>query len=288
VRHVGIMRVVRDRFHPLYHARQVPVIRTMLAGADKAVWTRLEGIEWPVRVRVVRHASYLVRSTAPERKIAALACALVDVLPIARFCDVGANFGYYAWLLKSRSPDLAVDLVEPEPENLELIDATLARTALSDVVVHPVAASYLSGRAVFQRDLVSGATGSLEPASDSFAGRHWRSSASTEVATSTLDDLLSDKVDLLKIDVEGHEERALSGARALLARDSPVVLFECYHGIHAAPAVLRRLGYELYDAELFTEPTTVTTNYLAVPPTLRDRIPELRDAWRSSDVETRQ
>jgi FkbM family methyltransferase len=276
------MRAVRDRVHPLYHARRVPVIRAALAGVDIAVWAKLEGIEWPVRVRAVRHASYLVRSATPEREMAALACAVVDVLRIGCFCDVGANFGYYAWLLKSRSPGLEVDLVEPESENLKLIDATLARTPLAGVSVHRVAASDVSGRAAFERDVVSGATGTLGPASESFARRYWRTSASTEVSTCTLDSLLADGVDLLKIDVEGHEERVLSGASALLERDSPVLLFECFHGIHAAPAVLRALDYELYDAECFAEPTAATTNYLAVPAAVRDRIPELRDAWRSS------
>ena len=65
----GITRAVRDRFHPLYHARRVPLIRAALAGVDIAVWAKLEGIEWPVRVRAVRHASYLVRSATPEREI---------------------------------------------------------------------------------------------------------------------------------------------------------------------------------------------------------------------------
>ncbi len=276
----GIVRTVRERFHPLYHARRVPVIRAALASIDFAVWARLDGIEWPVRVRAVRHASYIVRAATPEREIAVLACAVVDVLRIRRFCDVGANFGYYAWLLKSHSPDLEVDLVEPESENLKLIDATLARTPLPGVTVHRVAASDASGRARFQRDPVSGATGTLDVGSESFARRHWRTSASTEVSTRTLDSLLADGVDLLKIDVEGHEEQVFKGASALLERDSPVLLFECFHGSHAAPAVLRALSYELYDAECFAEPTAATTNYLAVPATLRERIPELRDKWR--------
>ncbi len=275
------MRSLRDQFHPLYHARRVPLLRAALVRLDTAAWARMEGVDWPVRVRIVRHASYLARSTVPEREIAALACAIVDILPINRFGDIGANFGYYTWLLKSHSPGLGVDLVEPEPENLELIDATLARTPLPNVRIHRVAASDVIGYAPFQRDVVSGATGTLGCADDSFAKRHWGTSASTEVATSTLDELLVDGVDLLKIDVEGYEESALAGASALLARDTPVVLFECFHGSNAAPAALQRLDYELFDAERFAEPTAATTNYLAIPASVRGSIPELRTAWRS-------
>lgn len=278
---VGIVRSVRDRFHPLYHARRIAPVRAALASIDKPTWAELEDIDWPVRVRVIRHASYFVRSAAPEREIAALACALVEVLPIARFGDVGANFGYYSWLLKSRSPDLEVELVEPEPENLELVDATLARTKLSGVSVHRVAASNGSGWARFQRDPVSGATGTLESEDTSFARRNWRSSESSEVMTCTLDQLFERSIDLLKVDVEGHEECALEGARKLLERDSPLLLFECLHGPMGAPALLRALGYELYDAERFDEPTASTTNYLAVPQKARDQIPEVRRRWRS-------
>ena len=60
------------------------------------------------------------------------------MLPIRRFVDVGSNFGYYTWLLKTCAPRLTVELLEPEPENLELIRATLARTPLHDVRVHPL------------------------------------------------------------------------------------------------------------------------------------------------------
>ena len=78
-----------------------------------------------------------------------------------------------------------------------------------------------------------------------------------EVATSTLDELIPSEVDLLKIDVEGHEEQVL-GSCALLERDFPIVLFECFHGATAAPAVLQERGYALYDAESFNAPTDAT------------------------------
>ena len=106
----------------------------------------------------------------------------------------------------------------------------------------------MTGRATFERDTVSGATGTLEAAADSYAFRNWGVSEVAEVATSTLDELIPSEVDLLKIDVEGHEEQVLEGAAALLERDFPIVLFECFHGATAAPAVLQERGYALYDA----------------------------------------
>jgi hypothetical protein len=50
----GIVRTVRDRVRPHYHAWRVPVIRASLAGVGVAVWAKPEGIDRSVRVRAVR------------------------------------------------------------------------------------------------------------------------------------------------------------------------------------------------------------------------------------------
>jgi FkbM family methyltransferase len=52
------------------------------------------------------------------------------------------------------------------------------------------------------------------------------------VRTERLDDVVGERVALIKIDVEGAELGVLEGARATLARDRPVVVFE--HGLGSA------------------------------------------------------
>jgi hypothetical protein len=69
----------------------------------------------------------------------------------------------------------------------------------------------------------------------------------------TLDALRDElaRVDFIKIDAQGAEGRILAGARALLARDRPVVLFELWPGGMAAAgsspselfSLLDELGY---------------------------------------------
>ncbi len=262
------MQALRARAHPLYQARRLPPLRALLALADVPVWARLPGIPWPVRVRLVSHAAYVLLPQALEPSIVALLEAICEVSAPRSFWDVGANFGYYAWRLKGRRPDLEVVMVEPDPANQRLIRATLSRAQLAGVSLHPYAASDVAGTALFAADPVSGATGTLECTGTPFAARHWRvRPALVPVSTRPLDAERAayGPVDLLKIDVEGHEEAVLQGAREILRRDRPLVVFECFHAGLPAADLLQGLRYVLWDAERLVAVDTRTVHVLALP-----------------------
>lgn len=61
-----------------------------------------------------------------------------------------------------------------------------------------------------------------------------------EVEVKQLDELITDKIDFIKIDVEGGEFGVLKGAEQVLKENKPVILFECgkgasdYYGTHPA------------------------------------------------------
>lgn len=262
-----IMSVIRERFHPLYRARQVPIIRELLARADKPIWRKLDDITFPVRVRAVRHATYIVTGRSPERGLSALIRALVATAPPARFCDVGANFGYYGLLVKSLSPHSEVLLIEAEPDNVALIEATMERGSHDGVELHALALSDERGNAMFFRDRVSGSTGSLETI-DGFATRNWSAPKDElRVEVSTLDVVMGGRpIDLVKIDVEGHEESVLCGATEVLKRDQPILLVECFHSDGRLERLLEPYGYRMLDADRITPAESRTTNLLAWTP----------------------
>jgi hypothetical protein len=109
--------------------------------------------------------------------------------------------------------------------------------ALDNVTILDVAIADMAGRARF----ASGATAAMGALSS--AGELW-------VRTSTLDALVQSAVipppDVIKMDIEGGELRALQGARHVLARHSPTLLLATHEdGIHAACVeLLFELGYE--------------------------------------------
>lgn len=147
------------------------------------------------------------------------------------FVDVGANVGAYS--LRAASKGMRVISFEPNPENARL----LRRNAeLNDVVVdlRPHALGAAEGRASISQNGATSRIGSDMPGVD--------------VDVRTLDGLQLDRVDLMKVDVEGYELDVLRGAAQTLARTHPALLIEMHHWIGAEAEasifeILRGAGY---------------------------------------------
>src|SRR5215472_5239991 len=92
---------VRNRFHPLHRLRRFAPSRFILRAIDIPVWTKMSGVNWKVRARLVRHASAIILPGGPEPGISALFTAIHRELGISSLWDIGSNVGYYAWLVKS-------------------------------------------------------------------------------------------------------------------------------------------------------------------------------------------
>ena len=276
------LRKVRESFHPLSGLRQHAAGRALLDLIDVAVWKKLPGVEWKVRVRLVRHASAFILAGGVEPGIYALFRALAGQMNLKEFWDVGANIGYYGWLLKSTVPELAVRMFEPEPENVELLGATMRRAGLLGVTLREVAVSDCSGLKAFIRDAVSGSTGGVEERGTTYSEREWGLSGSKIAVTSvTLDaerDIASPP-DLIKIDVEGHEEAVIRGACNLIRSCEPIIIVECFHGGGEICGFLSGLGYWIGDADRLLDNLTDATNFLAVPRRYYDALPSLKTSW---------
>lgn len=134
--------------------------------------------------------------------------------------DVGANFGYFTCLAGTRigrSGRGRVVAVEPNPAMLELLHANCAiNWSMAPIEVHAAAAGPSSGEAMLHVPRNRAANASLT--GDSASGDL------VAVKMVALDDLVQGPVDLLKIDVEGHEAGVLQGARNLIASSPNLVV----------------------------------------------------------------
>lgn len=135
-----------------------------------------------------------------------------QVLPFVkhRHCavDVGAHIG--TWTVPLAGAFERVDAIEPQAENRECLKANVAD--LSNVEVYGCAIGADIGKGALQRPNDNSGTYYL--------------AAGDEVSIFTLDSLIDEPVDLIKLDVEGAEGFALQGATRILEMFRPVVFFE--------------------------------------------------------------
>lgn len=140
----------------------------------------------------------------------------------AAFVDIGANVGYFTILgAKAVGPGGTVVAYEPFQPNVTLLHMNVTANNLSNVHIYPFAAA--DKRTAFVAYSVDGNAGLRE-----FSGKLEDMPSRDIVLSATLDETLSwlDRVDVIKIDVEGSEFRALTGARDIIRRHRPVIFSE--------------------------------------------------------------
>ena len=127
--------------------------------------------------------------------------------------DVGANGGIYSLAAIAARPTAVVHAFEPTPEIAERLRQTIRMNGLS-ATVHETAVSQLDGYAALRR--CGQEVGGNEGMNYVVIG-----GAGEQVRTVRLDSVCSElgleRVDLLKLDIQGAEADALEGARELLS-----------------------------------------------------------------------
>ena len=149
------------------------------------------------------------------------------VKPGMSVVDIGANIGYFTMLLASLvEPSGLVLAVEPNPENIKLLEASRRVNGFDQVLIVQAAAGRQTGLLALNVSHSNGMTGELPDDVDAiFAAR--------PVPCFALDAVIPKdrRFDLIKIDVEGAELNALIGLSATIARDRPVIVSEFSPGM---------------------------------------------------------
>ncbi len=175
---------------------------------------------WGLRLRLSTRGNLSEQRwlTMPAFHDAAERAALADALPPGGvFFDVGMNVGFYTfWALSLRRPGLRVVSVEPGPALLERVRHNLAQNQLADAVtLHACAATAERCEVIIEAHAENLGQSSVRPAEPDAAAGGLR------VPGRPLLDLAREagveRIDALKIDIEGHETPVL---RAFF-RDAP-------------------------------------------------------------------
>ncbi len=161
--------------------------------------------------------------------------------------DVGAHTGYYTILFAKRvGPRGQVIAIEPEGRALAFLHRNVEMNGHDNVTVLPVALSNRAGRA-FEREQAF-----LVPDDGQVSAAE-----EANVAACVFDDLVESlelqRLDIVKIDVEGAELHVLEGMRQSLVRWSPDLLLEvhpahlenCGRTVAKLDSFLATLGYDV-------------------------------------------
>lgn len=229
----------------LPHRGYVALRRRLTRGASEGVYEILAG---PLRGSSIvvnpdsYNSRYLLGSHEPE--VAGALASLVR--PGMVVADVGAHYGYFTLLMaKLVGPGGQVFAVEPLPQNADRIRSSLAVNGIANAEVCQMALASTDGTEdllIMREDMMGRVRGTV-------IGDHEPSMDAVEVPIRRLDTWTShqgiDRLDLVKLDVEGAEDAFLDGAAASLRRYRPIMVVEVHTfepvETHARPFV-RRLG----------------------------------------------
>jgi FkbM family methyltransferase len=153
--------------------------------------------------------------------------------PAGTVVDVGAGYGDYAVLIGRLPAVREVVALEPTPHPAQRAREFVAANGAKVRIVEAA-----GGKASGRMQLGAAGTEALSVLSDS---------GTIDVAVVAIDDLGLDKVDFIKIDVEGAEIDVLEGGRKTLARDHPRIAIEVHSKALAGQVhqLLTGLGYTL-------------------------------------------
>lgn len=173
------------------------------------------------------------------------------------FIDIGANIGYHSIAIASALPEVKVYSFEPQNSLCKQIESSIEKNNLKNVTLFQVGLSdeeeevliHIPEENVGGSSVIKG------------LNNHAAFKKSTKIKLETLDSYLSQlsRVDVIKIDVEGHEPEALKGGFKLLSKYKPIIVMEFspiiynYFNPKASQELLEllaKLNYELLDLDL--------------------------------------
>lgn len=218
---------ILERLLVLY-ARRFPVTRGKLRAVN-ALWRLAAGPHGTDRLATLTHGGFTMPCDISEMlqrqfyffgtyllEDEILECWKGEARVADIVFDVGANAGIFSLAALAVKPDAVVHAFEPTPEIAARLRRTAAANALAGLHVHEAAVAGCDGHASLHR---------WRGESNSNEGMNYITVADLSgaeiVPTVSLDSFCAargiERIDLLKLDIQGQEPLALSGAAGLLA-----------------------------------------------------------------------
>ncbi len=145
------------------------------------------------------------------------------IKPDSVVIDAGANMGVFSVLAANLAPSGKVYSFEPTPETFELLKKNCE--PYENIILKNMALGEATGQKniLYYKGSDGGNTIEDSGRTVPFGGKK------ANVLITTIDSLDLNRVDFIKMDIEGYEQRALRGAKETIRRYSPVISVSAYH-----------------------------------------------------------
>ena len=164
------------------------------------------------------------------------------------FLDVGANIGYFSLIASKKCSLGKVFSFEPDPTNYDLLKSNIALNSLNNIRPYNLALSDRDENLYFSSmgfDQNLGARFTAKETATLTQHSLPQAKAPTQIKAVAFDQfLLNEKINIIKIDVEGFELNVLRGMKEMLSQQHPLIITEF------APSNLKDIG-KIEPRELF-------------------------------------
>ncbi len=211
----------------------------------------------------IKHRYYFKKfnnATSEEEKDLIVLTELINPGDIV--LDIGANFGLYSKFLSQLTGEMGkVYSFEPVPDTFEVLQYNINKSKLTNVKAFKKAVSDQMGEAFISIP-------EYDDGSENYYEASLKNTSSDNgfrIETIRLDDFIletkTEKIDFMKMDVEGHEPEALAGAEKLIEKFHPKMMIEINDGFEVNSTgakvlnFLERFNYKMfyYDGNILRE-----------------------------------
>ncbi|MBV8141961.1 MAG: FkbM family methyltransferase [Verrucomicrobia bacterium] len=147
----------------------------------------------------------------------------------SRVLDVGANIGMTALALSQICPHGRIAAIEPVPRTFEHLRRNVARANAGNIEVLNFALGSKRGTALMQGHPSNFACSFIADSYNIPDADHFSYEVTVKRLDETFGELSLDRLDFLKVDVEGFELEVFEGAKETLNTYRPIVFLEMNH-----------------------------------------------------------
>lgn len=166
-----------------------------------------------------------------------------DIKPGDIIIDAGANIGGFTIQAAQKTgPGGMVYAIEPDEQNIETLKRNIEHNKLNNIIIVPHA---LWSERCTKEFYISNRPG--EHTLMNYDNELFSEGKKVTIQCDTLDNMMKnldvERVNYLKMDIEGAEIEALKGAKNLLSNYSPNLLIEALHEVNGSPTYKQLVPY---------------------------------------------